>query len=577
MMNKTYKYKAFISYSHKDKTFAKWLHKEIENYRIPKTLREKYRYLPKDLKRTVFRDDEELSSASVLSEALKEALACSEKLIIVCSPDTVNSQWVEDEIMYFKEEHGEDQLFAIVKSGEPQEVLPTALNGELLAVDARSQRKVALLKIIAAILEVDYADLWAREKREHRKRVLIKAVLLVIFVGMGIYAYMFSQVISSNRELEMIDTEIASILHQQKQTGILEDEAYHLSERLKQLEDAKQLKEDTLKWFGMLKTSVSRRAKEAYDKNGADEALRILESLKSLSEDEAYAKKNMLRAKLYVEKNDFEQANHFYEKAIMIDDAYVNVYDYASFLMKQNQFKEAKSLYEKLRSYDLSQVQKANVLNKLGILYRKTEQVKDAELVYREALALRKGLAKENPMLYKNDLAWTYNNLGVLYKESNRTKESEKAHLKALSLRKVLMQENPEEYTFHVSCSMHNMGELFSATKREEKAETFFLESLKIRSILVKKNPKKYTPALASTLYELASLYNTLNRYVEAEKYYLEALDLRRTLVKSNPSAYSAVLIDTLDDLATLYEATHKLDKVQNLRYELHQLKGKVR
>lgn len=576
-MNKTYKYKAFISYSHKDKTFAKWLHKEIENYRIPKTLREKYRYLPKDLKRTVFRDDEELSSASALSEALKEALACSEKLIIICSPDTVNSQWVEDEIVYFKEEHGDDQLFAIVKSGEPKEVLPSALNGELLAVDARSQRKIALLKIIAAVLEVDYADLWAREKREHRKRVLIKAVLLVLFVGMGIYAYMFSQVISSNRELEMIDTEIASILHQQKQTGMMEDEAYHLSERLKQLEDVKQLKEDTLKWFGMLKTSVSRRAKEAYDKNGVDEALRILESLKSLREDEVYAKKNMLRAKLYVEKNDFEQANHFYEKAVMVGDAYVNVYDYASFLMKQNQFKKAKFLYEKLRNYDLSQVQKANVLNRLGILYRKTEQMKDAELVYREALVLRQGLAKENPTLYKNDLAWTYNNLGVLYKENNRTKESEKAHLKALRLRKVLMQENPEAYTFHVSCSMHNMGELFSATKREEKAETFFLESLKIRSILVKQNPKKYTPALASTMYELASLYNTLNRYEEAEKFYLEALDLRRTLVKSNPNAYITVLTDTLVDLATLYEATHKLDKVQNLRDELHQLKGKVR
>ncbi len=37
---KTYKYKAFISYSHKDIKFARWLQKSIENYKIPKSLRE---------------------------------------------------------------------------------------------------------------------------------------------------------------------------------------------------------------------------------------------------------------------------------------------------------------------------------------------------------------------------------------------------------------------------------------------------------------------------------------------------------------------------------------------------------
>jgi len=60
MQTETYKYQAFISYSHRDKAFAKWLHKRIENYKIPKSLREKYPNLPKDLKRSLFRDEEEL-------------------------------------------------------------------------------------------------------------------------------------------------------------------------------------------------------------------------------------------------------------------------------------------------------------------------------------------------------------------------------------------------------------------------------------------------------------------------------------------------------------------------------------
>ena len=31
-----YRYKAFVSYSHADEKWAKWLHKALESYRIPK-------------------------------------------------------------------------------------------------------------------------------------------------------------------------------------------------------------------------------------------------------------------------------------------------------------------------------------------------------------------------------------------------------------------------------------------------------------------------------------------------------------------------------------------------------------
>jgi hypothetical protein len=34
----TYKYRAFLSYSHRDTEWGKWLHKAIEGYRIDKDL-----------------------------------------------------------------------------------------------------------------------------------------------------------------------------------------------------------------------------------------------------------------------------------------------------------------------------------------------------------------------------------------------------------------------------------------------------------------------------------------------------------------------------------------------------------
>ncbi|HEV2650190.1 MAG TPA: hypothetical protein VGU69_02950, partial [Rhizomicrobium sp.] len=37
-MTADFKYRAFISYSHRDKKWADWLHRALETYRVPKAL-----------------------------------------------------------------------------------------------------------------------------------------------------------------------------------------------------------------------------------------------------------------------------------------------------------------------------------------------------------------------------------------------------------------------------------------------------------------------------------------------------------------------------------------------------------
>jgi tetratricopeptide (TPR) repeat protein len=540
-----YKYKAFISYSHQDKAFAIWLQKGIENYVIPKTLQEKYPHLPKDLKRSVFRDDDELSSTSVLSTALENALDESERLIVVCSPHAVASLWVEKEIAYFKESHDEEHIYSVIKSGEASDVLPTSLGLEPLAVNAQQGKKMALMKIIATVLDVPFSDLWEREKREAKKRAFVRVGLGLLFVGVVTYSVLQYKAISSNSELESIYTKMSSIEYTLKRKKHATKDVYALQNRLDELKELKKRKIDTLKWFGLLKTSVAKKAKRVYDTQGVDGALAILESEKSRVEDEAYAKKNMLRAKLYIEKNDYPQATYFYEKAVAVDDSYENVYDYVLFLMKENETQKAQVLLEKLNSYDLGMEQKANVLNRLGINYRKLKRLDEAEACYMEALSIRESLAKENPDKYRLDLAWTYNNLGVLYKKANDLNASQKLHYKAFELRKELAKDNPKKYAFYVTCSMHNLGELYSGMKASKRAETFFKDAIKIRRTLIVSNPKKYMPALASTLHELATLYVHTQRLEESKKLYDEALELRRTLAKDNPQAYGEDLLKT--------------------------------
>ena len=56
MSNADYEYLAFISYSHVDIAWAKWLQESIEFYKLPTYIYDKHPKLPQQL-RPVFRDE----------------------------------------------------------------------------------------------------------------------------------------------------------------------------------------------------------------------------------------------------------------------------------------------------------------------------------------------------------------------------------------------------------------------------------------------------------------------------------------------------------------------------------------
>src|SRR5262245_5980001 len=76
------RYRAFLSYSHRDSAWGKWLHYALENYRIDKDLigRETHRGpVPKTL-RPIFRDREDFSAGHSLTEQTLTALEASQFL-----------------------------------------------------------------------------------------------------------------------------------------------------------------------------------------------------------------------------------------------------------------------------------------------------------------------------------------------------------------------------------------------------------------------------------------------------------------------------------------------------------------
>lgn len=97
------RYAAFISYNHRDRKTAIWLHRALETYRIPRRMRGQASALGELGARLspVFRDREELAASTDLGSAVREALEQSDALIVICSPDGARSRWVNEEIRTF--------------------------------------------------------------------------------------------------------------------------------------------------------------------------------------------------------------------------------------------------------------------------------------------------------------------------------------------------------------------------------------------------------------------------------------------------------------------------------------------
>jgi len=179
MMERQYKYYAFISYSHEDEKWAKWLHRKLESYRLPNTVvREAPVSIPRNI-RPVFRDQTDIG-VGPLRETLHRELEDSRYLIVICSPRSAQSEWVNREVRHFQEMGRGERIIPFIVEGSPdtdtpgQQCYPPALldtEDLLLGVSlGEHTREEALVKTIAHILGLKYDQLYQRHRRREQKR-----------------------------------------------------------------------------------------------------------------------------------------------------------------------------------------------------------------------------------------------------------------------------------------------------------------------------------------------------------------------------------------------------------------------
>jgi tetratricopeptide (TPR) repeat protein len=200
-------YRAFISYSHSDEAWARWLQRALESYRLPKSLRQSQPHLPARLF-PIFRDRDELASGGDLSESIRKAMDDSDALIVVCSPAARVSHWVNEEIRRFRASGRGDRIFCLLVAGNPDPhspecAFPAAIlqdeSGNIihepLAADATpggDGKRNAMLKIAAGLLDVGVDDLKRRDAQRQARFWSIVAAgavfIAVLTIGLAVYA-----------------------------------------------------------------------------------------------------------------------------------------------------------------------------------------------------------------------------------------------------------------------------------------------------------------------------------------------------------------------------------------------------
>lgn len=176
-----FKYYAFISYNSKDTKWGKRVQRKLEHYRMPATLCSERGWKRTPI-RPVFFAPTDIQPGG-LTDELQERLKASRNLIVICSPNSAQSDWVGKEIEFF---HGlgrtQNIHFFIVDgkphSGNPETEcfnpvidklgLPEILGANIHERNYRLpflNKERAYVQLVSKLLGVEFDAIWQRHKR----------------------------------------------------------------------------------------------------------------------------------------------------------------------------------------------------------------------------------------------------------------------------------------------------------------------------------------------------------------------------------------------------------------------------
>jgi tetratricopeptide (TPR) repeat protein len=614
------KYRAFISYSHRDGRWANWLHAALETYRPPKPLVGRVTprgEVPKRLT-PIFKDREELPSAVDLNALVSMALADSACQIVICSPNSAKSRWVNEEILAFKRLGREDRIFSLIVAGEPnatdmagraeEECFPPALRFKLgadgalsdvrtepIAADARPGRDGkyrAALKLIAGVLGVGFDTLRQREQQRRNRRLF--AFSCVAMAGMvvtsGLAAFAVVQRDRAERQTVRAEAEARTA---EETTRFLID--------LFKVSDPSEARGNTVTAREMLDKGASRVQSEL--KKAPAVQARLMDTLGVVYTglglypqarpllDQAVATRRRLPGTGSLELSDslghqgdvlqlqaeYDAGEKVYREAIRIDAARPNdrqaqvelatsLYGLGTLLASQGRYPEAeKNLRAALKLQQAlfggTDPSIARTMKDLSRAVADGGNLNDAIPLMRKAVAMDRALYPNEP---HPDLAEVLNDMGYLLDERGDLDESEKFYREALAMyQRLLGDKHP-----YVATALENVALILQDKGDLAGAETLYMQSLQMRGDLVGENH----PGYAMTLCNVATLQYDRGETQQAFANMRRVLAIYRRVYSADQPETARVL-NTMGFWLTMAgkndEADHYLDEGLAMRRRL--------
>jgi tetratricopeptide (TPR) repeat protein len=563
------KYRAFISYSHRDAAWASWLHRSLERYRPPKSLigtKTALGEVPKRLA-PIFKDRDELPSATDLGELINAALSGSAAQIIICSPNAAQSKWVNEEILAFKRLGREGRILCIIVGGEPnasdlpgreaEECFPPALRFRLgsdgnlssvrtepIAADARpgkDGKSNAKLKLISGLLGVGYDALRRREQQRRNARLFAFscAAAAGMVITSGLAAYALVQRAAAQRQTLRAEAEART---SKEATRFLVD--------LFKIFDPSEARGNTVTAREMLDKGAVRiegelAAEPAIQATLMDTVGTVYMGLGLYTQarpliDGAVAKRRRLQGidpldlsdslthqgDLMALQANYDVGEKAYREAIRIESARP--------AERQNQEKLANSLYG------------------LGTLLAKQGRYADAESNLRETLERQKALYGETHPA----VARTLKDLARAMSDRGDLNGAIPLMQRAVAMQRALRGNVPHPDLAEV---LNDMGVLLWQQGDGVGAEKFYRESLAMnRKLLGDKHPE-----IANGLENVAMTVQDKGDLAGAETLYLQSLDMRRELLGAEHPEVGRTLLN----LASLqYDRGETRQALTNMR-----------
>jgi tetratricopeptide (TPR) repeat protein len=506
-----FKYRAFLSYSHSDTTWAKWLHKRLEGFPmrglagqdtplgpVPKTLR------------PIFRDREDFTGGHTLKDATIAALDQSAALIVLCSPVAATRPAVNEEVRLFRFRHPDRPVIPVIVDGHYPDNFPPALRFELdpdgtvsdrpyvvLGPDLRETgdgKELGQAKLVAGLIGVGTDEIVRRAERE-RRRVLRRWIVglsgvAITLAGLAVWAELnrreaVAQRASAEKNFNAAKEAVDSLV-------------FDIAQGLKNVEGMRAARARQI--LGTAEKTVNALVGNA----PGNLDLQRTRAVMLLNFGDVYAK-----------TGDAIPARGAYEESLAI----------------------ARRLVAKDEGNTGWQRDVSVSLIKLGDLKLRAGDAAGALAAYEESLAVRRKLVAkdEGNTVWQRDVSLSLERLGDLRLRTGNAAGALMAYEEGLAIRRRLVakDEGNTEWQRNVSVSLERLGDFKLRTGDAAGAQEVYEESLAIRRRLVAKDQgnTEWQRDVSVSLDRLGDLKLRTGDAAGALDAYEKSLAIRRRLV----------------------------------------------